>query len=149
MASVAPDGRPMVARGEARRRRASRTDPDEFGAYHTFTEPSALCNVLEPVYERSFISDSYACRTGKASGSVSESNRLGALFTPPTGFEDLKPDAASPVTASTSATDTERLASCLAFLTRISPDLALVVERWNQLPDALRAGILAMVKASF
>ena len=88
MASVAPDGRPMVARGEARRRRASRTDPGEFGAYHTFTEPSALCNVLEPVYERSFIFDSDACRTGKASGSVSESNRLGALFTPPTGFED-------------------------------------------------------------
>lgn len=25
----------------------------------------ALCNVLEPIYERSFISDGYACRTGK------------------------------------------------------------------------------------
>jgi retron-type reverse transcriptase len=54
-----------------------------FGSYHTFTitEPKprlisaapyrdrvvhhALCNVLEPVYERSFISDSYACRTDK------------------------------------------------------------------------------------
>ena len=54
-----------------------------FGPYHTFTitEPKprlisaapyrdrvvhhALCNVLEPVYERSFISDSYACRTNK------------------------------------------------------------------------------------
>ena len=56
-----------------------------FGPYHTFTitEPKprlisaapyrdrvvhhALCNVLDPVYERSFISDSYACRTGKGS----------------------------------------------------------------------------------
>ena len=55
----------------------------QFGPYHTFTitEPKprlisaapyrdrvvhhALCNVLEPVYERSFILDSYACRTGK------------------------------------------------------------------------------------
>ena len=54
-----------------------------FGPYHTFTvtEPKprlisaapyrdrvvhhALCNVLEPVYERSFITDSYACRAGK------------------------------------------------------------------------------------
>lgn len=54
-----------------------------FGPYHTFTitEPKprlisaapyrdrvvhhALCNVLEPVYERSFIFDSYACRTNK------------------------------------------------------------------------------------
>jgi len=55
----------------------------QFGPYHTFTitEPKprlisaapyrdrvvhhALVNVLEPVYERSFIVDSYACRTGK------------------------------------------------------------------------------------
>jgi hypothetical protein len=54
-----------------------------FGPYHTFTitEPKprlisaapyrdrvvhhALCNVLEPIYERSFISDSYACRKNK------------------------------------------------------------------------------------
>ncbi len=54
-----------------------------FCPYHTFTitEPKprlisaapyrdrvvhhALCNVLEPVYERSFIADSYACRKDK------------------------------------------------------------------------------------
>ncbi len=41
-----------------------------------------------------------------------------------------------------------RLASCLAFLSAKSPDLALLVQRWDTLPDALRAGILAMVKAS-
>jgi len=31
---------------------------------------------------------------------------------------------------------------------KIDPDLALVVERWDALPDVLRAGIVAMVKAS-
>jgi hypothetical protein len=30
----------------------------------------------------------------------------------------------------------------------LPPDLALVVERWEQLPEAVRAGIVAMVKAS-
>jgi hypothetical protein len=28
------------------------------------------------------------------------------------------------------------------------PDLALVIERWEALPDAIRAGILAMVRAA-
>jgi RNA-directed DNA polymerase len=59
------------------------TSTHAFGPHHTFTvtEPKprlisaapcrdrvvhhALCNVLEPVYERSFIADSYACRAGK------------------------------------------------------------------------------------
>jgi RNA-directed DNA polymerase len=52
-----------------------------FGPSHSITEPKprlisaapyrdrvvhhALCNVLEPVYERSFIADGYACRTSK------------------------------------------------------------------------------------
>jgi hypothetical protein len=30
----------------------------------------------------------------------------------------------------------------------IDPDLALVVERWDSLPEAVRAGIVAMVKAA-
>jgi hypothetical protein len=29
-----------------------------------------------------------------------------------------------------------------------SPDLALIIEAWPRLPEAVRAGILAMVKAS-
>ncbi len=49
---------------------------------------------------------------------------------------------------STSENDFERLASCLALLTQKSPDLALVVQRWDSLPDALRAGILAMIEAA-
>jgi hypothetical protein len=36
----------------------------------------------------------------------------------------------------------------LALLKPTSPDLALLVERWDTLPEAVRAGILAMVKAS-
>ena len=28
------------------------------------------------------------------------------------------------------------------------PDLALIVERWEQLPEAVRAGIVAMIRAS-
>jgi hypothetical protein len=28
----------------------------------------------------------------------------------------------------------------------LDPDLAMVVERWNSLPDAVRAGIAAMVR---
>jgi hypothetical protein len=35
----------------------------------------------------------------------------------------------------------------LALLAR-EPDLALVVERWEALPPAVRAGIVAMVKAA-
>jgi hypothetical protein len=31
---------------------------------------------------------------------------------------------------------------------QMPPDLALVVESWEELPEALRAGILAMVEAS-
>jgi hypothetical protein len=36
----------------------------------------------------------------------------------------------------------------LAFLSRKSPDLAMLVERWDALPEAVRAGIVAMVKAA-
>jgi hypothetical protein len=40
------------------------------------------------------------------------------------------------------------LASCLAFLSQKSPDLAMVIEHWDSLPDAIRAGIAAMVRAA-
>jgi hypothetical protein len=36
----------------------------------------------------------------------------------------------------------------LALLTQKSPDLAVVVERWEALPEAVRAGIVAMVRAA-
>ncbi len=56
------------------------------------------------------------------------------------------PQALDPST--TSANEKNVLASCLALLHQKSPDLALLVERWDALPDALRAGIVAMVKAA-
>ncbi|MGD1001192.1 MAG: hypothetical protein ABSA67_10905 [Candidatus Brocadiia bacterium] len=40
------------------------------------------------------------------------------------------------------------MASCLAFLSEKSPDLADVVRAWPKLPEPLRAGILAMVRAT-
>jgi hypothetical protein len=36
----------------------------------------------------------------------------------------------------------------LALLRQESPDLALVVERWDMLPDDVRTGIMAMVRAA-
>jgi hypothetical protein len=36
----------------------------------------------------------------------------------------------------------------LALLAEKSPDLALLVERWDGLPEAVRAGIVAIVKAT-
>jgi hypothetical protein len=36
----------------------------------------------------------------------------------------------------------------LALLARKSPDLALLVGHWDGLPEAVRAGIMAMVKAT-
>ena len=41
--------------------------------------------------------------------------------------------------------DAAGLASCLALLSQKSPDLALVVKRWDDLPEPVRAGIGAMV----
>jgi len=45
-------------------------------------------------------------------------------------------------------TETAVLASCLALFAEKSPDLALIAERWDALPEAVRTGIVAMVKAS-
>ena len=40
------------------------------------------------------------------------------------------------------------LARSLALLVRNCPELNTIVQAWPSLPDAVRAGILAMVKAS-
>jgi hypothetical protein len=40
------------------------------------------------------------------------------------------------------------LAYSLAREVEKDPDLALLVERWDSLPEAVRAGIVAMVKAA-
>jgi hypothetical protein len=62
---------------------------------------------------------------------------------------DFKTSAKSPqplADPNTSQDAPHVLASCLALLVRKWPDLALVAERWESLPQALRAGIVAMVK---
>jgi hypothetical protein len=46
------------------------------------------------------------------------------------------------------STPEKPLAYSLARQVEKSPDLALVVEHWDSLPDAVRAGIVAMVKAA-
>ena len=50
--------------------------------------------------------------------------------------------------ATTCGNDAENSADYLALLERKSPDLALLVKRWDTLPEALRAGIMAMIRAS-
>ena len=40
------------------------------------------------------------------------------------------------------------LGSCLAKIREINPDLATVVATWDKLPEAVKAGILAMVRAA-
>jgi hypothetical protein len=40
------------------------------------------------------------------------------------------------------------LAHCLAFLGATRPDLASVVTAWDHLPEAVRAGTTAMIRAS-
>jgi hypothetical protein len=42
----------------------------------------------------------------------------------------------------------ERLSLNLLFDNEIPPDLASVIDAWLTLPDALKAGIVAMVKAA-
>jgi len=36
----------------------------------------------------------------------------------------------------------------LSFLAQESPDLAVIVERWDRLPEAVRAGIVAMCRSA-
>ena len=44
--------------------------------------------------------------------------------------------------------ESKGMASCVAFLRKIRPDLADVAEAWDGLPEAIKAGILAMVKTA-
>ena len=74
---------------------------------------------------------------------------------PPAGIEpatyglgNLVSPAITTDPATTSNNPEIVLASCLALLRQKSADLALLVERWDALPEAVRAGIAAMVRAT-
>jgi len=73
----------------------------------------------------------------------------------PTGFEPVVTDLQSVPAESQPAnqqgftqSSPSVLAECLALLRRESPDLAAVVEAWPKLPESIKAGIVAMVKAA-
>ncbi len=69
---------------------------------------------------------------------------------PHTGFRDRKEDGASRVFDATCDESPERLGVLLGAPVHPKPvedaRLALVVDRWASLPEALRAGIAAMVE---
>ncbi len=44
--------------------------------------------------------------------------------------------------------DAKNSADYLALLVRNSPDLVLLVNRWEALPEAVRTGIMAMIRAT-
>jgi hypothetical protein len=48
----------------------------------------------------------------------------------------------------TSGDSQNDLAFCLALLERESTDLAAIVRAWPNLPEAIKAGILAMIRAA-
>jgi hypothetical protein len=65
-----------------------------------------------------------------------------------TGLENRLLESTSTSESCISGFSEKDLAFCLALLARKSADLALVVERWDALPVAVKAGIMAMVNAS-
>ncbi len=74
---------------------------------------------------------------------------------PPNGFEPLTCGLQNRCSDTVTSDDTticendkENSADYLALLERESPDLALLVKRWDTLPEVVRAGIMAMVRAS-
>jgi hypothetical protein len=68
----------------------------------------------------------------------------------------VEPTGIEPVTGLPETTNQQGLTSkpenalafSLAHKVQKEPDLAMVVKRWDSLPEAVRAGIVAMVKAA-
>ena len=63
------------------------------------------------------------------------------------GLQNRCPDDVTPENADTCESCPARVASGVAFLVESDPDFALVADRWPTLPEALRAGIVAMIRA--
>jgi hypothetical protein len=72
---------------------------------------------------------------------------LGDLATTPV-FETGSAETQPVVKSKACENNANNLASCLALLAKKSPDLVHVVENWHSIPEAIRAGIIAMVKAA-
>jgi hypothetical protein len=70
------------------------------------------------------------------------------LTLPPRGFEPLSGYSEGTTDSQVTQNQENVLAVCLALLEQKYPDLAGIVRAWPELPEALRAGIVAMVKAS-
>ena len=68
--------------------------------------------------------------------------------TPYDGLANRSDNTATHADATTCGDHAENSADYLALLERKSPDLALLVKRWDKLPEAVRAGIMAMIRAS-
>ena len=64
------------------------------------------------------------------------------------GFANRLPSHPTEAPVRTSDKAENVLPSCLPDSTHNDPDLAAVVKAWPDLPEAVKAGILAMVKAS-
>ncbi len=64
------------------------------------------------------------------------------------GFAIRSPDGVTPVDINTCGDRHKRLGDLLGALRVENPDLALVIDRWADLPAAVRAGIIAMVKTT-
>ena len=63
------------------------------------------------------------------------------------GIEPPSPCSQTLVSKGLTTIGPTRLVDFLGFLREHQPDLAAVVSAWPKLPDALRAGILAMMRA--
>jgi hypothetical protein len=66
----------------------------------------------------------------------------------PTGIEPVTDSAEPQKCQRVTSTAENPLAHSLAREVEKDSDLALLVERWGDLPKALRTGIMAMVKAA-
>ena len=69
-------------------------------------------------------------------------------MTPYDGLANRYPEHLTDNDATTCGSDAKNSADYLALLKRESPDLALLLERWDTLPEAIRTGIMAMIRAT-
>ena len=67
---------------------------------------------------------------------------------PPVGLEPTDPNPQSIPIKQVTAIPETALANTLARESQIDPDLARLIDAWPTLPEAIRAGIIAMIQAA-